>query len=318
MSANANAAVLRIAAFRIHHGKAVMSARLRRLLLAALAGSGALFTSAILETRAEPAPATVRVAAIQMYSMMGYISNNLAGLGNHVREAVSNGAKIVVAPECVVQGYMYPPAMTGWLGPDAPPSRAAWKIAETTNGSACTSLADLAKTYKIYLAVGLIETNEGRLFNSQVLFGPDGRILAHHRKQKLWPPGDAEWCSEGDRPLQVVDTPYGRLGLMICYDVHELPRKLSEAGADIVLYSVAWYGPNEENWFGNELAQRIVKPAGFDLICANWCSRKRTDVWPGRGCSCIIRRDGRVLAMAHTNVGPECVVADLPVRGPRR
>lgn len=290
----------------------------RSILLAAGSCLAALSLVSFAAPAGPAAPGTVRVAAVQMYGMMGYVSNNLAGLGYHVREAVSNGAKIVVAPECVVQGYMYPPAMTAWQGPDAPPNRAAWKIAEPIPGPACESLASLAKQQGVYLCVGLVESNDGKCYNSQVLFGPDGKILAHHRKKKMWPPGDGEWCTEGDRPLQVVDTPYGRLGLMICYDVHELPAALAKEKVDIVLYSVGWYGPNEENWFGNELPQRIVKPAGFDLICANWCSRRRTDVWPGRGGSCIIRRDGRVLAMARTNVGPECVIADLPVRGGTR
>jgi hypothetical protein len=37
-------------------------------------------------------------------------------------------------------------------------------------------------------------------------------------------------------------------GLMICFDFHTLPPLLAKQEADIVLYSVGWYGPNEKNW----------------------------------------------------------------------
>ncbi len=96
--------------------------------------------------------------------------------------------------------------------------------------------------------------------------------MAHHRKPSLWTPGDGTWCTPGEREIQVVKTEYGRLGLMICFDFHTLPPLLAKKGADIVLYSVGWFGPNEENWFGKLLPAKAVIPYGFDLVAANWSS----------------------------------------------
>ena len=101
---------------------------------------------------------------------------------------------------------------------------------------------------------------------------------------------------------------------MICFDFHAVPPQLAKQKADIVLYSVGWYGPNERNWFQNLFPQQAVIPFGFSVVAANWAGQAEDDDWPGRGCSCIITGDGKVLAMAKTVTGNELVMADLPVR----
>ncbi len=95
--------------------------------------------------------------------------------------------------------------------------------------------AELAQDLTVYICVGLAETNTNGFFNSQVLLAPDGTIAAHHRKKSLWTPGDSTWCTPGRRPVQVVDTEYGRLDPMICYDFHALPPLLAKRQDDALL-----------------------------------------------------------------------------------
>jgi predicted amidohydrolase len=102
--------------------------------------------------------------------------------------------------------------------------------------------------------------------------------------------------------------------MMICFDFHALPKLLAVEKADIVLYSVGWYGPNEASWFGQIFPRNTVVPNGIHVVAANWSAPSADIEWPGRGHSCVIRRDGTVLAMAATVVGDEIVFADLPVR----
>ena len=127
----------------------------------------------------------------------------------------------------------------------------------------------------------------------------------------LWPPGDSGWCTPGDLPIQVVKTEYGNIGLMICYDFHALPPLLAKRGADIVLYSVGWYGPNEADWFGRAFPAKAVVPYGFDVVVANWSGPTEVQEWPGRGHSCVITREGKVLAMSQAVCGNDIVFADL-------
>lgn len=255
---------------------------------------------------------TVRVAAIQCPSAMGKTEANVATLERLVRQAAAGGARIVVLPECAVQGYLDPTTWTSWSKADGG-EPAVRRAAEPVPGPATRRLGKLADELNLYLCVGMIEIASNSFYNAQVLFSPAGELVAHHRKKALWTPGDSSWCTPGDRPVQVVDTEYGRLGLMICYDVHVLPPLLAKAGAQIVLYSVGWYGPNEREWFGKTFPAKAVVPHGFHVVAANWSSATEEQAWPGRGHSCVITREGRVLAMSDAVTGNDVVFADLPL-----
>ncbi|OGV72162.1 MAG: hypothetical protein A3K18_21155 [Lentisphaerae bacterium RIFOXYA12_64_32] len=264
------------------------------------------------------APSTVRVAAVQCYSRMGAMEYNRSLLTRLVTKAAEAGAKIVVLPECAVTGYMDPAAERVWTSAAHPDENEfdAHAVAETVPGPATEHFAALAKKLGVYLCLPLVEKDGGTLYNSQVLLGPDGTILAHHRKKNLWLPGDGAWMTPGEKPVQVVDSPYGRLGLMICYDVHVMPELLAKAKADIVLYSVGWYGPNTENWFRNLFPAGYVVPNHFAVVVANWSAEPDNPGWPGHGYSCVIDAAGKVLSMATSDRGEEIVFADLPVAAP--
>jgi predicted amidohydrolase len=257
-------------------------------------------------------PNTVRVAAIQCYSRMGKISANRELLTTLVTDAAAQGARIVVLPECAVQGYMDVPGSRTWSSADEA-EMPVKTVAETVPGSSTRHFGSLAAKLRIYLALPLIETADERCYNALVLLGPDGKIVARHRKHALWAPGDASWATASDAPITTIATPYGRLGLMICFDVHALPPQLAKARADIVLYAVGWYGPNTENWYRDVFPRRYVVPHGFAVVAANWAAEPGTPAWDGAGYSCVIGRDGSVLAMAAAVEGTEIVLADLPL-----
>jgi len=264
----------------------------------------------------EAPPQTVRVAAVQCYSRMGQTEYNRELLMGLIREAAEDGAKIVVLPEAAVHGYMDPGRWTIWTGDvESRDEQRLYvgSVAEPVPGPSTEYFAKLAAELGIYLTIPLIEKAEDVFYNTVLLADPSGEIVAHHRKQNLWSPGDGPWASDGELPLQVVETPYGKVGLMICYDVHKLARPLGEADADIVLYSVGWYGPTKA-WFGGIFPRNYVVPNGFNVVAANWSADSDALGWEGIGCSSVIRRDGDVVAVAKKQRGPEIVVADLPVK----
>lgn len=255
----------------------------------------------------------VRVAAIQCSSVMGRTGENVSNITKLVRQAAAGGAKIVVLPECAVQGYLDPETWTSWSSEEGS-KMGVREVAEPIPGPITKQFAQLAEELKLYLCVGLIEKGTNGFYNSQVLLAPNGTMVAHHRKKCLWTPGDSNWCTPGNLPVQVVKTEYGRIGLMICYDFHRLPPLLASQGADIVLYSVGWYGPNEAKWFGKSFPERAVIPYGFDVVAANWSSQSGAQNWPGRGHSCIITSKGQVLAMSGRVSGNDIVFGDLEIR----
>ncbi len=275
-----------------------------------------ILLSSCLCLAAEPAPKTVKVAALQCWTPMGEIKYNRKLLSKMVEIAAKQGAKIVVTPECAVQGYMDPIFDIGWSSKAKPDKwgKSVAAFAETIPGPSTKHFSQLAAKHKLYLCIGIIEKDKKLFYNAQVLFNPKGKMIAHHRKQVWWIPGDAAAFTKGTKPLQVVDTEYGRMGLMICFEVHRLPEELAKKKVDIVLYSVAWYGGNTKNWFKNIFPLKHVQPNKFAVIAANWSSPLKGETWDGAGYSTIYDHTGKVLAQVNSDRKPRVLIAEIPLK----
>ncbi|KGJ06609.1 amidohydrolase [Paracoccus halophilus] len=97
--------------------------------------------------------------------------------------------------------------------------------------------AELAAAHGLHILAASGPAFEGsRPVNRAVLFGPQGRI-GHQDKQIMTRFEREEWHVTGAPGLRVLDTPLGRLGVLICYDAEFplLARALAEAGVEIIL-----------------------------------------------------------------------------------
>jgi predicted amidohydrolase len=272
-----------------------------------------------LDSSAAEDEATVRVAAIQFVSRWARPEENRRGLEPLVREAAKGGAKIVVLPETAISGYMSHDIRLTWQaeGGRLTPGLqgvSPKEVAETVPGPSTRELGSWAKDLGIYLTVPLLEVDEasGKFYNALVLMGPDGSLLLHYRKLNPWPWAERGWATAGDRGHQVVDTPYGRLGLLICYDINFEPPKLHERQVDHLLYAIAWVDEPRSTWFHKQLPD-IARSNRLNIIGANWSIPDQPG-WHGYGQSLVIRRDGVVLARAKSDLGSEIVFAELPLR----
>jgi predicted amidohydrolase len=142
-------------------------------------------------------------------------------------EAFERGADLAVLPELSVPGY-------DW---DRERLEAG---AEPLDGPTVRAWGELAARHGGWIAAGFAERDGERLFNTAVLVGPDG-VALHYRKLHLFS-GEKGVLTPGDRGLPVADTPLGRIGLCICYDLRfvETLRALSLAGAELVCVPTAW------------------------------------------------------------------------------
>ena len=188
-------------------------------------------------------PSTVRVAAVQFISQWAKPAENRKALEPLVREAAKRGAKIVVLPETAVTAYMSHDLRRTWQVDARPLTRGLQGVspeglAETVPGESTRVFGALAKELGIYLTVPLVEVDpkQRKHFNTIVLVDPQGRIALHYRKLNPWPWAEQGWASPGDRGHQFLDTPYGRLGLLVCYDVNVI-------GAN-------WSVPQRPQWYG--------------------------------------------------------------------
>ncbi len=276
-----------------------------------------------------PPPATVRVAAVQCPSDLGATAKNLDRIAALVDDAARGGAKFVVLPETAVHGYLSQDLKTVWQVPGMPRAAAFTTgldpkdAAEPADGASVQRLGALAARWGLWLTVPILEVVESpraaagparSYFNTVVLVGPDGAVAAHYRKLTPWPHPEQSWATPGDRGLATAETPYGRVGLAICFDVHEVfPRyAASEKKPWAMLYPVAWVSDGDDaNWFGKELPRR-AQEHGFHVVAANW-STDMPQTWHGAGFSTVISRNGAVLAKAVARTGSEIVFAELPL-----
>ncbi len=179
-----------------------------------------------------------KVACIQMASGPN-VQGNLNEVERLIQRAVANGAELVVLPENFAQMANEPEKL---------------KIAETEGlGPIQEFLSEIAERYNIWLAGGSIPIKTGsqnRVRSSLFLFDNNGALVERYDKIHLYDvklPQSGEEYQEsiviepGNRVV-VADTPFGRVGLAICYDIRfpELFRKLLDQGMEILLVPSAF------------------------------------------------------------------------------
>jgi len=156
-----------------------------------------------------------------------------------VLEAAEEGAALVVLPEYGLDQFD-PEELPSKQG--APPDPARAPIA--------ARFARLAKELQIFLVINLLTASEGSQRNTQLAFDPNGRVLAWHHKFELFA-REKEHLESGNG-VTVFDTPFGRVGLLICADMYGTPRKhrrlTHELGARIVAVSTYWTASHAHRW----------------------------------------------------------------------
>jgi predicted amidohydrolase len=204
----------------------------------------------------EPAgPRTVRVAAVQARPVFLDRDACVRKAARLTAEAAGRGARLVAFGETWIPGYPawldLCPGAAYW---DHPPAKAIHaRLMENSvaiPGPETERLGEAAREGGVTLSIGVHERvpvgpGHGSLFNTQVLFGPDGSILARHRKlvpthaeRLVWAPGDGSG-------LEAVDTPAGRVGALICWE-HWMPlaRQALHRSAEQI-HVAAWPGLDE-------------------------------------------------------------------------
>lgn len=176
----------------------------------------------------------MKIALIQM-KVGATPKENLAHAAQLVKEAAQAGAELVSLPEMFCCPYETP---------NFP------KFAEAEGGPFHQSLAALAKEAGVYLIAGSVpEDEEGKTYNTSYVFDPAGKCIAKHRKIHLFDINiaggqkfmESETLTAGSRPT-VFDTPWGKMGLCICYDIRfpELARLLALEGAKAIFIPAAF------------------------------------------------------------------------------
>ena len=241
------------------------------------------------------------VALIQM-SCVADPARNVQIALSHVAQAARGGAKLVCLPElfrslyfCQKQDYK------------------CFQLAEPIPGPTTQLLSAAAKKHKITLVSSLFEKRTGGLYhNTAVVFGPNGKILGTYRKMHIPDdPGFNEkfYFTPGDTGFQPIDTPVGRLGILVCWDqwYPEAARLMTLRGAQILIYptAIGWARGEKKDvcqtqrnaWQTIQRSHAIAN--GLFVLSINRTGRENNlDFW---GTSFVSNPMGHVVAEASTH-----------------
>jgi predicted amidohydrolase len=222
-----------------------------------------------------------RAAVVQTLAALGDLDVNIGLLRSYTEEAVRQGARLVVFPECMNTGYLF----------DSSDHCA--ELAEPVTGRFVQAMAELCRQHNIFIASGFTEKDEkkGKIFNTGLLLDPKGDIIVHYHKQFL-ATHDHNWFEVGENGCPVVDTELGRIGLLICFDgrIPEITRSLALQGAEIIV--------DMANFFAMDQAEMWVPARAYEngvwFVAATKAGVERSIYYPGG--SMIVTPNGDVAA----------------------
>lgn len=167
-----------------------------------------------------------KVAVVQAGSV---VMDKVKGVEKTVRlieEAGKEQAKIIVFPEAFIPAYPRGMSFGAVVGSRSEEGRKDffryWNNSITVPGVETEEIGKAAKQANAYVVIGVVEkdsdSSQGTLYCTALFFGPDGELLGKHRKLK--PTGSERliWGEGDGSTLPVFDTPYGRIGSLICWE----------------------------------------------------------------------------------------------------
>lgn len=214
---------------------------------------------------------------VQMDCTLGEPAANFARAEAMIAEAARRGSQLVMLPELWSTAYDLE---------NASDHAAALARRDESDGW-FDRLARLAQAHNIWLTGSILEAqDDGRFYNCMALYGPDGELAGVYRKIHLFRLMEEEiYLGAGQSPT-LLDLPWGKTGLAICYDLRfpELFRGYALQGARLLLIPAEWPHPRREHW-RTLLRARAIENQCFVAACNRVGSSKGTQFF---GSSAVI------------------------------
>ena len=250
-----------------------------------------------------------RVACLQFEPVVGEKQRNLDASVRLIEAAAAEGALLIVLPELCNSGYVFETREEAFSLAEAVPG-----------GPSCAAWIAVAQRLGVTLVAGIAERDGNALYNAAVVIGPDGYI-GTFRKVHLW---NAEnlFFEPGNLGFPVFNTPHGRIGVAICYDIWfpETFRIQALKGADIVCVPTNWVpipgqAPGREA-MATILAMAAAHSNSIFIACADRVGTERGQLFEGQ--SVVVGCTGWPVAGPASRSAEEIVIADVDLGEARR
>jgi len=249
-------------------------------------------------------PRQARVAVCQYAPRVGDAAHNLEQAVRWARAAAEQGADLCVLPELASSGYTFESVAEAAAGAEDP-----------DEGPTVSALVAVARESGMHIVCGIDERDGECRHNSAVLLGPSGR-LATYRKLHLFF-DEQSWFEPGVE-LPVVELPFGRVGMIICYDLWfpEAVRALALAGAELVAVPTNWVASFKRTVYddrgycqGDYVAMATAAQNGVVMACADRIGTERGLTF--LGASIIVGADGWPVAGPAPADSEALLIADV-------
>jgi len=216
----------------------------------------------------------LNLAVVNFRAKWGDVAYNLERIKGYMACASKRGAEMVIFPELCLTGY-----------DDDVTVHKQEKMqvlnAETIEGQRIKELSSVAKQYGIYAVIGMPELSEKAVYNSAWIIKPDGTYETYRKIHLAL--NEPNWATAGDQPC-LIDTPWGKVGICICYDIYsfpELARYYAAKSARLII-NVTAYAKSRGFVKGKTTLESTVLMNGVYVATANLCGKDLVnDFWGG-------------------------------------
>lgn len=167
---------------------------------------------------------TCRIAVVQAEPVLFDKAACLKKAVALTEEAAAKGAELIVFPELFIPGYPYGMNFGFTVGSRTAEGRLDWQRYYENSilvpGEETAALSAAAKAAGAYLSIGVSERDPitATLYNSNLIFSPEGELVSMHRKLKPTGSERVVWGDAQSHYFPVAETPWGPMGAMICWE----------------------------------------------------------------------------------------------------
>jgi len=246
-----------------------------------------------------------KLAAIQFDPIQGELEANRERSCRLIECAAQADASLIVLPECCTGGIIFDNR------------EAVRAVSETVPGPSTNAWVALSRRSGTWIVAGLSEREGDKLYNAAVIVGPHGELFRH---RKLHVCGNEILCFDRGERLTCVETPIGKVGVGICYDLWfpEVARAYAIAGATVIATPANWLGsPRLSDAF-----DEYGLPQPYHILVATAICNEVVVIAADRvghekgttflGTSCILDVTGRNLCAPGSCEGEAILIAEMP------
>ncbi len=236
-----------------------------------------------------------KAGLVQFDVKSGQIEANLNILLGHLEKLASDNVNLAVLPEMFSCSF------------DNENLRKHSKLTDKV----LKRLSLFATENQMAIAGSLPEKENDQIFNTMVFMDRDGQIKARYRKIHLFKLTNEHLYYSAGNEIAVIDSSFGRIGLMICYDLRfpELARTLSLHGVQMIIVSAQWPESRKEHW--NTLIKARAIENQLFMVCSNRTGVENNLKFPGM--SMVVDPMGHVLIEGKNNATSMFADVDLSI-----